>query len=122
MRRLLTIPLVLLALLLAACGGGGDSGSALDSSLSYLPKDAPLAVAVDTDLDGGQYNALQALVKKFPFGGQIQESLLQQLEQGTNVDFNDDVRPLLGNPLVVGGTSTEVFGGVSGDGSWLRSK
>jgi Protein of unknown function (DUF3352) len=115
MRRLLTIPLVLLALLLASCGGGGDSGSALDSSLSYLPKDAPLAVAVDTDLDGGQYKALQAIVKKFPFGGQLQDSLRQQLEQGTNVDFNDDVRPLLGNPLVVGGASTEVFGGVAGD-------
>ena len=31
-----------------------------------------------------------------------QYSLRQQLEQGSNVDFNDDVRPLLGNPLVIG--------------------
>ena len=115
MRRLLTIPLVLLALLIAGCGGGGDSGSALDSALSYLPKDAPFAVALDTDLDGDQYKALQALVKKFPFGEQLQGSLRQQLEQGTNVDFNDDVKPLLGNPLVVGGTSAASVTGNSGD-------
>ena len=83
MRRLLTIPLVLLALLIAGCGGGGDSGSALDSALSYLPKDAPFAVAIDTDLDGDQYKALQDLIKKFPFGGQLQDSLRQQLEQGS---------------------------------------
>ena len=39
-------------------------------------------MAIDTDLDGDQYKALQALLKKFPFGGQVQDSLLQQLEQG----------------------------------------
>jgi hypothetical protein len=114
MRRLLTIPLVLLALLIAGCGGGGDSGNALDSALSYLPKDAPFAVAIDTDLDGDQYTALQALIEKFPFGGQLQDSLRQQLEQGSNVDFNDDVRPLLGNPLVVGGTGAPLITGSSG--------
>jgi hypothetical protein len=116
MRRLLTIPLVLLALLLAGCGGGGDSGNALDSALSYLPKDAPFAVAIDTDLDGSQYTALQDLIKKFPFGGQLQDSLRQQLEQGGNVDFNDDVRPVLGNPLVVGGTGEPLITGSSGAG------
>ena len=102
MRRLLTIPLVLLALLIAGCGGDSNSGSALDSGLAYLPKDAPLAVAIDTDLDGDQYQALQGLLEKFPFGGQIQDSLQQQLEQGANVDFDDDVKPVLGNPFVVG--------------------
>ena len=59
---------------------------------------------IDTDLDGDQYQALQGLLEKFPFGGQIQDSLQQQLEQGANVDFNDDVRPVLGNPFVVGVT------------------
>ena len=109
MRRLIATSLALSALLVAGCGGGDDSGSALDSSLSFLPKDAPFAVAIDTDLDGDQYKAVQALLKKFPFGGQVQDSLLQQLEQGTNVDFNDDVKPVLGNPLVVGGTGAALI-------------
>jgi uncharacterized protein DUF3352 len=119
MRRLLTIPLVLLALLIAGCGGGDDSGSALDSALSYLPKDAPFAVAIDTDLEGDQYKALQALVEKFPFGGQLQDSLRQQLEQGTNVDFDDDVKPMLGNPLVVGGTGAPLITGSSGGAGFV---
>jgi hypothetical protein len=58
MRRLTAATLVLFALLIAGCGGGDDSGSALDSVLSYLPKDAPFAVAIDTDVDGDQYKAL----------------------------------------------------------------
>ena len=102
MRRLLAIPLVLSALLIAGCGGDSGSGSALDSALSYLPKDAPFAVAIDTDIEGDQYQALQALLKKFPFGGQIENSLRQQLEQGANVDFDDDIKPVLGNPVVAG--------------------
>ncbi len=115
MRRLIATSLALSALFVAGCGGGEDSGSALDSSLSFLPKDAPFAVAIDTDLDGDQYKAVQALLKKFPFGGQVQDSLLQQLEQGSNVDFNDDVKPVLGNPLVVGGTGAPLITGSSGD-------
>jgi hypothetical protein len=62
---------------------------------------------------------VQALLKKFPFGGQLQNSLRQQLEQGTNVDFNDDVRPVLGNPLVVGGTSAASITGNSGDTAFV---
>ena len=114
MRRLLATFLVLSALLAAGCGGGSDSGSALDSALSYLPKDAPLAVAIDTDLEGDQYKALQALVKKFPFGDQLQNSLRQQLEQSSGgLSFDDDVKPVLGNPFVVGATNTASFTGES---------
>jgi Protein of unknown function (DUF3352) len=115
MRRLLTIPLLLSALLIAGCGGDSVSGSPLDSALSYLPKDAPFAVAIDTDLDGDQYQALQSLLKKFPFSGQIQDSLRQQLEQGSNVNFNDDVKPVLGNPFVVGITDVATFRHDTGD-------
>ena len=121
MRRLIATSLALSALVFAGCGGGGDSGSALDSSLSYLPKDAPFALAIDTDLGGGQYEALQALLKKFPFGGQVQDNLLQQLEEGTNVDFNDDVKPVLGNPFVVGAPDVETFLSDSGGSAFVAA-
>src|SRR5215211_6323107 len=114
MRRLIAIPLVLLALVIAGCGDD-DSGSALDSALSYLPKDAPFAAAIDTDVEGDQYKALQALVKKFPFGEQLQDSLRQELEQSSGgVSFNDDVKPVLGNPFVVGATDAASFTSDSG--------
>jgi hypothetical protein len=122
MRRLITTSLVLSALLVAGCGGGDDSGSALDSALSYLPKDAPFAVAIDTDLEGDQYQALQALLKKFPFGEQVQDSLRQQLEQSSGgVSFNDDVRPALGNPFVVGAADADSFTADSGGSSFVAA-
>ena len=76
--------LALLACLLAVGGavaafsgcGSDDAAGPLDSSLSYLPKDTPFAVVVDTDTGGDQYKALDALFKKFPFGGAIKEFIL----------------------------------------------
>ena len=106
MRRLLSVILVLAVLAIAGCGGGEGSGSALGSALSVLPKDASVAVAIDTNVDGDQYKALNKLLEKFPFSGQIKSSLLQQLEQSAGgVNFNDDIKPVLGNPLVVGATT-----------------
>lgn len=122
MRRLIATSLVLSALLAAGCGGGGDSGSALDAALAYLPKDAPFAVAIDTNVDGGQYDALQTLLKKFPFGGQIQQSLRQQLEQSSNgVSWADDIKPVLGNPFVVGVTDAASLTGSSGGNQFVAA-
>jgi hypothetical protein len=122
MRRLLSISLFLFALLIAGCGGDDESGSALDSALSYLPKDAPFAIAIDTDVEGDQYKALQALVKKFPFGEQLQSSLREQLEQSSGgVNFNDDVRPALGNPFVIGAANAASFTGESGETAFVAA-
>jgi Protein of unknown function (DUF3352) len=109
MRRLIAILLPALVLLVAGCGGG-DSGSALDSALAYLPKDTSFAAAIDTDTGGDQYKALGALLEKFPFGEQIKGSLLQQFEQSSGgIRFNEDVKPVLGNPLVVGATEPQAL-------------
>lgn len=100
----------LLACLLAiACfaGCGSDtSGDALDSSLGYLPEDTPFAVAVNTDVHGEQYQALDTLFKKLPFGEQIKQYLIKSLaNEATGLNLQDDVVPLLGNPFVVGAAS-----------------
>jgi hypothetical protein len=122
MRRLIAATLILFALLIAGCGGDDSSGSPLDSALSYLPKDAPFAVAIDTNVDGDQYQALQALIKKFPFGEQLQNSLKQQLEQSSNgINFNDDVKPALGNPFVVGAPDAASFNSDSGSSSFVAA-
>src|SRR5215208_6697612 len=113
MRRLVSALLAAGLLALAGCGGG-DSGSALDSALAYLPKDATFAVAIDTDVEGDQYQALGDLLRKFPFSEQIKGSLLQQFQQSSGgVRFNDDVKPVLGNPLVVGTTDPKAVSGNS---------
>ncbi len=101
----LALPLSILAIAIAGCGGGdgGSSGSPLESGLSFLPKDAPFVVAIDTDVEGGQYENLSTLVNKLPLGGQIEKQLKQQIESsGGDVSYDDDIKPLLGNPFVVG--------------------
>ena len=115
MRRFLSVMCLVgvLAIAIAGCGGG-DSGSPLDSALAVLPKDAPFAMAVDTNLDGDQYKALNQLIEKFPFSGQIKGSLQRQLEQSTGgLDFNDDIKPVLGNPLVIGAVKADAITGDS---------
>jgi hypothetical protein len=100
MRRLA----LLLALLgaLAAAGCGSDEKAPLDQTLAYFPKDAPLVASVETDPDGKQYKALDEIVDKLPFGDQAKRAIVQSLERDNRVDFEKDVKPLLGHPLVVG--------------------
>jgi Protein of unknown function (DUF3352) len=114
MRRLIAIQLAVLGLLVAGCGGGDDSGSALDEALAFLPRDTTFVMAVDTDVDGDQYKSVNALIDKFPFGDQVKANLRQQFQRlGEDVDFNDDVKPVLGNPAVLGATDAEAITGNS---------
>jgi hypothetical protein len=103
MKRLASL-LALSALAASGCGGGGsDASSPLDEGLRYLPKNAPFAVAIDTKSDGSQYKSLGKILAKFPFGGQVRQSLQQQLEGRGGVSYDKDLKPILGNPFVVGG-------------------
>jgi hypothetical protein len=101
MARLLVLLLALFALAAAGCGED-EAENPLDEALGYLPQDAPFAVAIDTNIEGDQYQALGKIAKKFPFGDQVTEGLQRQLEEDGDVDFEKDVKPLLGNPFVVG--------------------
>ena len=110
MRRFLLSLLVLAAFSGSGCGGD-DSGSGLESALAFLPKDAAFAVAIDTDTDGDQFKALDRLVGKFPFGDQLKQRLREQIEESSNgIRFDEDVKPVLGNPFVVGADAGAITG------------
>ena len=95
-----------LALAISACGGD-DAGSPLDEALGYLPADSAVAVAVSTDLESDPYQNLDAALQRFGVPGGLEAGLSDAFEY-TEVSFSSDVKPLLGNDLVVGFTS---FGG-----------
>jgi hypothetical protein len=99
-------------LCVAALGGCGEEQVAgpLDEALGYLPAEAPFAVAIDTDLSGDQYRALDGIAEKLPFGRQAKRALRDSLEDEENVDFERDIRPLLGNPFVFGGVDPRNIG------------
>jgi hypothetical protein len=114
MRRLISLFLVLGLIVAAGCGGDDKSSSALESALAYLPKDTTFAVALDTDAEGDQYKALGELLDKFPFGDQIKQTLKGQVEESSGgLRFDDDVKPVLGNPFVVGAASPDAITGES---------
>ncbi len=116
--RLLVLLVCLLALAGFAGCGSDDAGGPLDGSLGYLPKDAPFAVVVDTDVGGDQYQALNTLFQKFPLGDAVREIVLRTLaKEATGVDLQKEVVPLLGNPFVVGAADAESFlSGSDGNG------
>src|SRR5688572_21778858 len=88
------------ALALSACGDDEESAaSPLDEALGYLPEDSGFALIASTEL--ADYENVQKLVEKFPFGERFKDGLKESLEE-EGVNFEEDVQPLLGNELVIG--------------------
>src|SRR2546423_2098828 len=105
MRRLLPLPVAVAAVAVAVTGCGSSSTSdPLDNALSYMPKNAPVVVAIDTDLNGDQAKNVGKLIDKFgPIGTQVKNGLRHGIQSGSrNLDFDKDIKPQLGNDLVVG--------------------
>jgi uncharacterized protein DUF3352 len=111
MRLLASMAAILLCAILAAgCNGDESSGGALESSLAYVPPNTPFAVAIDTDVEGEQYQSLDEVLGRFPSGDSLGRMLQEEIEEGADgVSYEDDVRPLLGNPFVVSATDPASF-------------
>jgi hypothetical protein len=107
MRRalaLLTAIAVAVAVAVAAAGcGSSSSSSALDDSLGYMPKSSLAIVAIKTDPNDAQFKNIGKLIDKFPFAGAIKARVKQTLSASSGgIDYDKDVKPLLGNDFVVG--------------------
>ena len=100
---------------LAGCGGssGDEAASPLDNALGYLPEDAPLVASIDTDVKGSQFDSIEKIVDKFPFGDSVKKAVRDIVEdEGGNYE---DIEPLLGNEFVVGASDVRSLTGASGD-------
>ena len=108
---------VLAAAALAGCGGGDDeAASSLDEALGYLPEDAGFVFIASTDLE--DYDDVDKILGKFPFGGQAKDALKNSFES-EGADFDDDVKPLLGNEVVVGTDDNASFVDSESDTSFV---
>jgi uncharacterized protein DUF3352 len=99
MKRLTIVVAALAAALIAGCGGSG-SGNATEDALSFMPKDAPVVISIDTDPNGEQWQQVNKLIGKFPFAGQIKAQAKQGFNTSSKLDFDKDVKPILGNDFV----------------------
>jgi len=94
------VTLVAAAALIATGCGSKSSGSSLDTALSYVPKNAAVVVAIDTNPDGDQWQQVDHLLGKFPFGGQVKQQVKAAFNARANLDYDKDIKPLLGNDMV----------------------
>ena len=83
---------------LTGCGGGGGS---LGRPLSYLPAGTPAVALMVTDLDDSQWHTFNGEVAPLLVQTSVRR-ILRETAQQAGLSFGDDVKPLLGNPLVVG--------------------
>jgi hypothetical protein len=111
--RLLLL-LAALALVASGCGSKSSSGSGLDTALGYVPKDAAVVFAIDTDANGAQWKQVDELLGKFPGGGQAKQQFKTAFGARSGLDWDKDVKPLLGNDVVFAYTGKPSASGASG--------
>ncbi len=108
MRRL--FPLALLAaLLLSACGSSSSGSSPFNAELSYFPSGSAFVMSVATDPNSNAIKQGQALVRRFPLAA-FGESALTTKLASLGIDYQSDIRPLIGNPLMLGLASQSISG------------
>jgi hypothetical protein len=111
--------LVIAALVLAASGCGGTetgSGDAGDA-LGYLSSDSATVILVSTDVDGEQWQELdRRVIQRFEEddeGGRSLDEYASEAAADAGLDWEDDVKPLLGNDIAIGieGDALSLVGG-----------
>src|SRR5689334_3225987 len=115
MRRAYLLPLVVLAFLVAGCGGGDPTsatGGSKPAGASLVRADVLAFVSIDSDLQSGQWQQVDDLSKKFPGRddaiARIERSLTRQ-----DLDWQRDVEPALGpefDVAVAGADASDVVG------------
>ena len=92
------------ALAVAGCGGDAESGSTAGDVASFVPAGSPLYLEVTTDLDGPQWTQIDTLAKQFPAYPELRAMLDESLAS-EDVNFDRDIKPLLGDRAAVGALS-----------------
>lgn len=103
MRRLGALLLVSAALVVAGCGSSSSAGSGdpVNSALSYFPSGSAFVMSVATDPKSAAIKQLQSLVGRFPIATFGESAALAKLNQ-VGIDYQADVKPLFGNPVMFG--------------------
>jgi hypothetical protein len=103
------------ALVVAGCGGDAESssGAAAGEIASYVPAGSPLYLEATTDFDGPQWTQVDALAKLFPAYPEMRAELEEAL-RGEEVDFETEVKPLLGDRAAVAALGLPDTSGIQG--------
>ena len=91
------------ALAVSGCGGGdSESGAAAGDIASYVPAGSPIYLEATTDFDGPQWTQIDELAMLFPAYPDLRTQIEDDLK-GEDVDFETEVKPLLGERAAIAG-------------------
>ena len=101
----------LAALAVAGCGNDSSSSSGLGTVLSYVPEqNAVRRLDRHRSRAASSTSRLDTILHRFPGADTIKALLKAQLSMGQEgVDFDKDIKPLLGNPAVISATDVTSF-------------
>jgi hypothetical protein len=101
---------------IGASGCGDDSTSTTDPSkaIAYMPAEPVVLAILDTDVDGDQVQGFEETVGEGTPADDV-EDLLEEALEDSPISYEDDIRPLLGGPLVAAADDVSVFSGGDGD-------
>jgi Protein of unknown function (DUF3352) len=85
------------AVVLAGCGVQ-DEASRVDGA-EIVPANAPVFVAINSDLSSGQWRQVAELVRKFPAGDDAVSSLESSLKNESGLTYEADLKPALGDEV-----------------------
>ena len=95
--RLFRLALIVAVALTAA--GCGASDEAASGGAEIVPANAPAFVTVDTNADSSQWRQIEELIEKFPDGDQGLRMLRASFEEDMKLDWEQDVKPALGDEI-----------------------
>ena len=100
---LVTTALAGSALAVAGCGGNSSAtGSSAGEVASYIPAGSPLYLEATTDFGGPQWTQVDNLAKLFPAYPRLR-TMVDDALKSDNVNFETDVKPLLGKRAAIAG-------------------
>ena len=90
------------ALAVAGCGTGSQAGASPSETASYVPAGSPFYLEATTDFGGPQWKQVDSLAKLFPAYPELRAQLDTAL-QSNSVNFETEVKPLLGGRAAIAG-------------------
>jgi hypothetical protein len=116
-RAFVSLLAVALCVVTAGCGSSSSKttvSSPLVTELSYFPTGSPFVAAIATNTKGTAIQNAEGLLGAFPLA-KLGIGALESKLESVGLDYQTDIEPLYGNPIMVG--ATEVPGSTSLTGS-----
>ncbi|HEY3050486.1 MAG TPA: DUF3352 domain-containing protein [Gaiellaceae bacterium] len=89
----------LAVLVFAIVGCGADEQARSGGAAEIVPAEAPVVVAVNSDLSTAQWRQADELLQKFPGRAQLLDGIRSSMKEDSGLDYEQDVEPALGDEI-----------------------